>query len=803
MEFKRVVFNPKNLFLFMFVVLISVGLYINSQFKNEEYSDYNVTEINTLREQLVDELKSYPPEKRTEIVTSKLTYTTTLCDLIDYDNLKSKDYKAYEQTWMESEEQLRDENKEIAKYYDENKKTLDINNLYVQQKVLTQLSNQIEYINGYPAYLESIDASASNMNNISIFKTEDDTVSDNIKKTVQDYSNLKNVELSIGIDEPITTVVNSELPGYLLIIFSLFVIFTFLEERKQGLWTLIYSTPNGRLRLALKRAGVLSIVIAVATVIMYICMFVTAFVFYGGTVDLSRNVQSIDMFKNFIFPMSELQFILFYIGIIVLMQLTLAFMLWFIFSFIQNITFAFGITGVIFAGEFLLYYYLPYQNYFSLFKCINLFNFVNPADGIIKYRNLETFGFTLNMFNLLIIGAIVCSAAFVISAVITLALKRPNKTSTKIEIQILKLVAKVKYIFWIIVEKFTLIGYEFYKILFIQKGLIVAIVFVFVLFNSINTDKIYYSATDSIVNNFYKEYGGKDINNAEKYLQNLAKEIEDVDKEFEKSIIDFKNNKITSEEYLNKKMKSLAFESKREALEILNERLSYAKENNLWMVNPLGYNILLGEEGDSQQTVNAILSIFVLIILLSGIFAYENKSNVYYIMKATYGGRNYIFRKKITVASVIAVFLWFVMSASDFYNVLANYNLQSFTAPVKSLMFLTNLPFETSIITYVILVYLIRLAMILCVAYIICFVSIFTKYEVCIALLSVVLVVPSLLYVLGIEMFKYLSLSILVSASNLLRECAGFTFVIPIVLVTILGVAGLIFSNKRWCKNGT
>lgn len=801
MELKRVIFNRKTLFLFLFILSIGVGLFINSQMKNEEYSGYSISEINKVRGQFVEEFKNCPPEKLAETVTYKLTCVTTLCDLMNFDKMKSDNYKEYEELLLESEQQLRSENKETAKYYDNNKKNIDANSLYVQQKVLTEISEQVEHINSYPDYLESINGSAEDMSGISIFKTDNNSVNGNIDKTVQDYSKLKNIELTLGIDEPIVSVANSQLSNYLLILFSVFIILIFLEERKQGLWTLIYSSPKGRFNLALKRAGVLSLITVLATVVMYICVFATAFGIYGGTADLSRNVQSIAMFKNFVFPMSELQFILFYIGVNVLMQMALAFILWAIFSFIQNVSFAFGVTGIVFAEEILLYNYLPYQNYFSLFKCINIFTFINPSSAIIKYKNLETFGFTENMLSLLIIGAVVCIVIFSSLAVIFSTFKRPNKTPTKIEVKISKLITRIKNIYWLIIERLTVTGYELYKILVIQKGFIAIIIFLFILFGSVNTDTIYYSATDSVVNSFYGEHSGNDINNTEVYGKNLAKEIQGVDREYEKAVSDYKDKKITEEEYLNKEMKSLAYDSKREALEIIEERISYAKDNNVWLVNPQGYNQLLGKECYTQQTKNGILSIFLLIILLSGVFAYEKKSNVHYTLKATYRGRNYIFRKKILVSSIIAVVLWIVTGVTDFYRVLVNNNLENFTAPIKSLMFFKDLPFEVSIITYLILVYLIKLVMILCVAYIICYISSVTRYEVCIAVSTLVLVVPSILCILGIEVFKYLSLALPVSALKLLGESTNFVFVIPIVLVVVLGISGLVLSNKRWCKN--
>lgn len=68
-----------------------------------------------------------------------------------------------------------------------------------------------------------------------------------------------------------------------------------------------------------------------------------------------RNVQSIEMFQNFVFPMSEIQFLFVYVLINVLAQLVPVYMMLFIVVIMQNTNLAFGVCGIIFAAEFLLY----------------------------------------------------------------------------------------------------------------------------------------------------------------------------------------------------------------------------------------------------------------------------------------------------------------------------------------------------------------------------------------------------------------------------------------------------------------
>ena len=144
---------------------------------------------------------------------------------------------------------------------------------------------------------------------------------------------------------------NYDLIHYIILALNIIVVLAFVEERKRGFWSMVYATPNGRFNLAVKRCGILAISTTILCFVMYFALFVTSFSIYGGVSDLFRNVQSIEMFQNFVFPMSKIQFLFVYVLINVLAQLVPVYMMLFIVVIMQNTNLAFGVCGIIFSAD--------------------------------------------------------------------------------------------------------------------------------------------------------------------------------------------------------------------------------------------------------------------------------------------------------------------------------------------------------------------------------------------------------------------------------------------------------------------
>lgn len=104
-------------------------------------------------------------------------------------------------------------------------------------------------------------------------------------------------------------------------------------------------------------------------------------------------------------------------------RLVLAFLSWFIILFIQSKSISLGIAGIIFAVEFSFYKFLPIQSNIAVLKCLNLFYFINPMEDVIRYCNLNSFFFVINLFWLVVISAIIAALLFASLSILIAAKK--------------------------------------------------------------------------------------------------------------------------------------------------------------------------------------------------------------------------------------------------------------------------------------------------------------------------------------------------------------------------------------------
>lgn len=803
MEIKRVLLNKKIIVFFLLLIIVNIGFYINTSYRGEQSDITDFSIVNTKRIEVLNVVRKMDIKDALSYINSRVKKFSTVSSLMFYDEEKTNDYQNYVKIWKKQETQLRKKHPNISADYDNQKYNYTQNEIIAYEYVFNEISDNLNYINDYEGYLKKIDEQAVNLNTVSIFADNSSFSSINIFKTAEDYKKLKGIKLTIGNDEPLTGVVNYTFAHYVVLLFSIVIILKFIEERKRGLQNLVFSTPKGRAVLAAKRCIILTITVVATSVIVYGSLFISSFLIYGGTEDLFRNVQSIEMFKNFTFPMSEIKFIVIFVLINILTQLAISFLLLFIFSFIQNNILGIGLLGIISGIEFFLYTLLPIQDKFALLKCVNIFYLINPTDAVIKYTNLNTFFGIIGLSELIIYASVLFLLVFIFLTVLVCSRKYPQKTSNKVAYFILSTLDKIKNFYWKVIERLGVAGIELYKILIVQKGIIVLAVFVLVLMSSVNTNKIVYSGADSIVNRFYEKYSGNVTSQALKYVEQMEAEINAVDEETNKAIKDFQSGKITSNEYDRVMMKSYAYDNERKALETINQRLQYIDSqeksgNDALLVNPEGYAKLLGSDAFNRQFNFALVGIFCLTVLLSNIFAFERKMVVTDSLKSSYKGRSYLFFKKIYVADIIALIIWAIASVIDIYSVTYQYSLREFGAPVKSLMFMQDIPFNISIGLFLTILYLLRLILLLAVTKIICLISVNTRYEVSIAISFMIIVLPSILYLAGIDIFVYFSFAYPVAMMSLILNSNGFSFLIPILIILSLGLISGFIAKYQW-----
>lgn len=801
-ELKRVLFNKRIIIVLLLLISLAIGFFAYGEFHSTQDVGLDFLKVNYYYQSELDNIKDSDISSATTEIESKLLRTSVLKSLATYEKMKTENYEEYVEYWISEELDLRTLHPQYAAEYDENKSSLDMGELYAQETALQELSDQLSYISSYPDYLSSIDAKAQQMGSISIFSEANPLSDNNIKNTVEDYSKIKGITLSIGNDKPVVAVVQFEFVHYLTLAFALFVLFTFTEERKKGLSTIVYSTPKGRAHLALKRTGVMFLSVTAVNVVVYGLLFIESFIIYGTEESLFRSIQSIECFKSFTLPISELEFLVLYVLVNIITDLCVTFVVWLVITVISNTSLALGAAGLIFGLEFLLYSLIPHQSNLALLKYINVFYFINPTEAVTQYSNINAFVTVFNRFVSVIASAVVLSLAFAVLCVITYGYKYPSKTPSKLELLIRKVFSKIKALYWCVIEKLNVLGTEIYKLLIMQKGAIVLLVLGAVLFSLTTTETIYYSSADSIVNDFYSKHSGELTEDALIYAKNLEHEINLADMAWEKANENYSQGLITYDEYQVESLKNDAFDSKRQALQTINERIEYIENSEFkaHLVNPRGYEELIGEGGYARQQIYALACVFSIIIILSGVFAFEKHSGMHKSLMTCYKGRDYLYKKKLTSVSMICAVIWIVAVWAELYDVCSQFNLSELNAPLKSLDFYSEFPINPSILIFIVSLYILRYLLLLATAYIVCYFSTKTRYEICLLISALILILPSLLYLVGIEVFSYISLSAIIGFVELAVNYKNIWFVVSLITVLAVGAICVVLSRRTWCR---
>ena len=273
------------------------------------------------------------------------------------------------------------------------------------------LQNQVNYLIDYPEFLENVQWQAGTMLNVSIFRTDDETV----LKTAEDYKRMEGVELSIGMDQAVTHAMWKDTSDWLLAAYMLVIAFSFMAERKRGLWNMVCASAGGRVKLPLCRLVCLVVAAFVGAVTFTGIEAVVGWIQYGGFGELNRIVQSIEMFKGFTIPMTIGQFWLYYAALRFVGAFLTGMVFWLFFEIIPDRRLA-AIAFALFAGlEFALFKIFPGD---YLLDTINLFMWISPKNLLTSYEVLTPFGLALSRldvyFGVGIVGAVLGTAAILI-----------------------------------------------------------------------------------------------------------------------------------------------------------------------------------------------------------------------------------------------------------------------------------------------------------------------------------------------------------------------------------------------------
>jgi len=555
------------------------------------------------------------------------------------------------------------------------------------------LLRQVEYLIDYPKFLKSVQQQAGTMLGVSIFRNDDDSV----VKTAEDYARMEGVELTIGVDNAVTHAFwNNNPTDYLLTVYMLVIVFSFMAERKRGLWNLVCASAGGRTKLAVSRMVCVVLAALVGAALFTGIEMVTGWIRYGGADELDRIVQSIDIFKGFTIPMTIGQFWLFYAFLRFAGAFLVGLVFWLFFEAIPDRRLA-AIAFALFTGvEYVLFTILP-GNY--LLDTLNLFMWIHPKELLLSYEVLSPFGLTLGRIESFLV---LCAAVALVGVVTVLLLCRTKKPSGGIG-WVTRLTD-----FW---RRHTaaigfhgkLFFHELYKMLVTGRG---AIVFLAALLICYSIAESPYLGNDGGVvsqslETYYRQSQGQVSQASYDYLTKQQDKLEQRKIEYEEAVAKYESGSMSSAEYRIVQLQMQNIHEQEQALVQYEQDLkTLGQMKNGHILPHWVYAELFGVQDNTRSTMQTMS--FIAVSLICVLYAStEASTGMTKARRATVKGRNQALLARYGAGAAFSALVCAMIWALQILLLKESYgSLPWLEAPVSCLHYFRDVSENISIIGY-------------------------------------------------------------------------------------------------------
>lgn len=775
MECHRIFKNRKTIIL-VFVLLLFNGLwYLYQQHNTWKNFNISITQASTMQKEYLTSLKGLSVKNQLRSIEK------------EKDNLSK------------SMDQL------IPKKSYSNTK---LRKLMGQNYILEGLEKQVTYISNYHKKIERVAEQAQLMSTISIFQKEDSFSQDNINKTVKDYRSVSDIQLSNSVNQPVKDTFFDPILQYLNIIFIIFMVLSFIEERKIGLWEKVHSTPNGRTKLALKRVFILLNVSIIFQFIMVSERFLISSILYGNP-DIFRLVQSVPEFVKFVYPVNILEYLIIYCFICSLCCFCFGLFTWLLLLIFHSPIISIFVLCIVTVCEWMINFFLPSQSIFSLFKYLNCYYFLSPAKDLAEYCNINLFGIVANRFIVVIVSLIMVSIGIALLLVLLAERVKPIRIPGLLDRIWKKCATFCGNIWRRLLAKRSGLFFETYKTFFSYKGYIIILVLIVYLLSSFETYQLSFTADDIVQNKFYEEYGGPITKkNLQKYLE-IKEKVSHIESDLKKAEEDFSNQKITAEQLSDEKIEYtnssgiISLENKLTQDYQRLKQIEKKNHNTPWFNNTTGLESMFHGKTELNRLFRIELSVLIMILLVSFSYSIEQKSAVKDKLRTTVNGRENLFHKKLAMNCLICFLVAGIVWAYDYIYYAKIFPMGSLFAPIQTLQTLGDIPFRCNVLTFLIFLFLIRWILLCNVSFFVSYLSSKFTTIATIIISFLIFLVPSLFAIIGIRLFKIVAIiDSMTIIPSIINKNFAFDIKFKIVALLVFGILGILLCYRQWCKKG-
>lgn len=551
---------------------------------------------------------------------------------------------------------------------------------------------QLEHLRDYETNIAAILNRAENMSNISIFAGSPYSRA-NIRKTAADFTRIQGLAVTMGNDLPIQRVLYNDLSDALACAFMLTVAYSFLAERKRGLWYMVCSSPNGRERLALWRFGSMAVAATTAGGVFTGVELLYAYTVHGGWQELGRYAQSVLDFADWTLPMTIGEMWALYLLLRITGLFVVGMIAWFLLELVADWRLVGTVWALVGGGEYLLTR-MPEGN---LLRHINLFSFAQPRKLITTYVNLNLFGNPTGQLAVLAIALAIAIPAMLAVIVLLYRCRKPVKSYRWLD----QLLDRLRRTTAALGCHTSLLGHELHRTMVIGKGWMVCLV-AFLVIALVTSPVVTPSQeTDLYLESYYRQSQGPVTDDTDNYLSQCRLRLEEKYAQREMLLIQYAAGEINPDEYGMRMMAFSEIEEQEYALQEYASRLEELKQAGSSYILPHWiYEILLGYQATQIHTI-VIISSVAMILLFTVQSSTERRTGMLLSRRATARGRKEIRLHRHIASWIVSGLFGICLWTMYLVRIWADYGeLPWLSAPVRCLSFMEHISGNISIIGF-------------------------------------------------------------------------------------------------------
>lgn len=700
-----------------------------------------------------------------------------------YDNLKT----------MDDEQACIQARVKVYRYYKELKENKSsLQNQYVPElseiyEALRLYDETFSYVEGYKDMIDTYIAHGDSMLITDIYSDPNSFSHTNILKSKHDFRSLYNISVKPDNSKAIEAVVSSSSYVNIFILFIVLVcVFRFTCERKNGLIYIISASKHGRGVLAFKRILILAFTSEFSTLVVYICQFAVAFHIYGGWEYMSNSIQSWPLYGTICSTDSKWLYILLLMTLSAMSVFMTGIMVWLLISLSSNTTIAMVIAVALLSISYMLHNAIPIKSIWAIFRTINIWSDILPADIVSNYGNIGIGTFIIGKNEMLLLLNVIGGVVFSIGCILAAIHIRTARTSG-----ILDAISKKVYSMGQrLVALFPQLIMELYKILWLQKGLIILFIILIIVTKSGIRKGYVYDENMIVAIDYYKEANGMELSTE---LDQIVQKYENEQKYWEDRLKDItiaiNNNtgEYSREDFSEASMQNSLYKFGVDEIHRNIENLKQLEARGVRgkVTSPFAVEEMLGEKLFGHQSLYGMLSVIGLIFLLSGILSDDRRQNMKVLIHTSAYGRGKWFLNKSIAAVIVTFTVWAVICIPNIINVAGTYDVWGKPVIIQDYPILSHITVKMSLDTYLVCILFWKLIILVSIAGIIVLISSVFDY-----LISIIaafgMLLTHILYMIGFDpLYNFSIVSTMMVSENWSRNFSQINGVVIIVIGVI------------------